>query len=268
MESIISYFAAADLNFTGLTKASLMLLMGALIICGACRFIYRKKTLIVQAVSSSIAIIFICVVSLLILTLADNLRWLVSPLPFVTVSDGFLDFFSFQGAPYSVIANQVLGMIILAFCVNLADCWIPKGKNILRWFLSRCLTVVLGFMLHFAVTWLFHRFLPQGIAEYAPTVLVAILAVMLLTGALRIVVGLFLTTVNPVIAALYTFFFASLVGKQVTRSVLTTGFLWGAIVLLEKYGITGLSVAPGALVAYIPFLLLLVPVWYVVNKVL
>ena len=101
---------------------------------------------------------------------------------------------------------------------------------------------------------------------YAPVILLAILLVMLLTGALRFLVGLVLTTVNPLIAALYTFFFASLVGKQITKAVLTTGILSGVILLLEKLGITTLSLLSGALVAYIPFLLILIVVWYIVSR--
>ena len=138
--------------------------------------------------------------------------------------------------------------------------------TLLKWLFWRILTVAVGFLLHYGVTWLLHRYLPQGIVLYAPAILLAILVLMLLTGALRFLVGLVLTTVNPVIAAFYTFFFASLVGKQITRAVLTTGILSGVIVLLEDMGITALSLAPGALVAYVPFLLILVPVWYFVSR--
>lgn len=268
MDSIISYFDQIGLDFTALSKVAVILLLGAVILCGICRFIYRKKTLIGQAVSSAIAIVFICIVSVLIITLAQGLHWLVSPLPLVDISENALTFFTFQHSGYPMIAAQLLSMIILSFLVNLADCWIPKGKNFVGWFFLRCLTVLSGFLLHFAVTWLFNRFLPEGIVQYAPSVLLGLLVLMLLTGALKIIVGLFLTTINPIIAALYTFFFASFVGKQITRAVLTTGILCGAIGLLHHYGITGLSIAASALIAYIPFLLILIFVWYVVNKLL
>ena len=166
------------------------------------------------------------------------------------------------------IASELLSTIILAFLVNLADNWLPKGKNIFKWFFWRCLTVLLGLALHFLASWLINRFLPQGLIAYAPAVLLVILIVMLLTGALKLLVGLFLTTVNPIIGALYTFFFANIIGKQITRAVMTTGILCIAIAMLNKYGITGLSIAAGALIAYIPFLFVLIIVWYVVNRFL
>jgi len=268
MESVISFFADLGINFPAMSKATLILLLGVLAVCVICRFIYRKKTLLAEAVSSSIAIIFICVVSVLVLVLADDLRSYIAPLPLVEISGDSLSFFSFRGASFPVIAAELLGTIILSFLVNLAEQWLPKCKNILKWFFWRCITVMIGLALHFLVSWLFNRFLSQGVIQYAPAVLLGILLIMLLTGALKFVIGLFLTTVNPIIAALYTFFFANVVGKQVTRAVLTAGILCGMIALLEKYAISGLSIAAGALVAYIPFLFILILVWYVVNRLL
>lgn len=265
MDSIISYFSGIGLDFPGFLKFAAFLLLGALLINAVSRFIFRKQTLLSSAVSSSIAVIFIYVVMVLILIMVPSLQFLVTPLPFASISQECIRFFSFTGASYTSISAQILSMIILAFLVNLIDHWMPRSKNLLKWLFWKCLTVAIGFILHFIVTWLFHRYLPQGIVQYAPAILLAILILMLLTGALRFLVGLLLTTVNPLIAALYTFFFASIVGKQITRAVLTTGILSGVIMLLQNKGITVLSLAAGALVAYVPFLLVLIVVWYVVS---
>lgn len=267
MESIISYFSAQGLDLESLLKASGILLLGALLFSGILHFVFGKKTLIGHSISSSIAIIYIYVVSALILTLAPNLQWIVTPLPFAAFGTDSVAFFSFQNAAYTTAAAQLLSMVILSFLVNLADTWMPKGKNILIWAFWRCVTVALGIVLHFIVTWLFHRYLPQGIVVYAPVILLAVLVIMLLTGALKLVVGAILTTVNPVIAAFYTFFFASLVGKQLTKAVLTTGILTGVNYLLQDLGIASLSLTAAALPAYIPFLLLLLLVWYVITHV-
>ena len=267
MEAVVSFLAGYGVDFWNLVKIAGVLLLGALLISGVLRFIFGKKTLVGHSVSSSIAIIFIYIATALILTLVPKLQWLVAPLPFATFHNDAVTFFSFQNASYTAISSQLLSMIILSFLVNLADTWIPKGKNILSWFFWRCLTVALGMILHFIVTGLFNRYLPGGIVIYAPVVLLAILLLMLLTGALKFIVGLILTTVSPVIAAFYTFFFASVVGKQLTKAILTAGILTGVIYLLQYFGIVGLSLAASAMIAYIPFLLLLLLVWYVINRV-
>lgn len=264
MESIVSFFADIGIDFWSSLKLAGILLLGALLICSLCRFIFRKQTLLGSAVSSSIAIIFIYVLMVLILTVVTKLQFLVTPLPFASISSESIHFFTFAGSGYAAIASELLSMIVLAFLVNLIDSWMPKSKNLLKWTFWRVLTVVLGFALHYLVTWLLHKYLPQGIVTYAPAILLALLVLMLLTGALKLLVGLILTTVNPLIAAFYTFFFANIVGKQITRAVLTTAILAGVLFLLQDLGITGLSLMAGATVAYIPFLLVLVVVWYLV----
>lgn len=266
MDSVISYFSGIGLDFPIFLKFSGYILLGSLLISAVSRFIFRRQTLLGSAVSSSIAIIFIYAAMVLILTMVPELRFLVTPLPFASISQECIRFFVFDGASYAEAASQILSMIILALLVNLVDQWMPRSKNLLKWLFWRCLTVAVGFILHYTATLLFNRFLPQGIALYAPAILLAILVIMLLTGALRFLVGLLLTTVNPIIAALYTFFFASIVGKQITRAVFTTGILSGVLILLQDMGITVLSFAPGVLVAYVPFLLVLVLVWYVVSR--
>lgn len=266
MESIVSYFAGIGIDFWSFLKFAGILLLGALLISSISRFIFRKQTLLGSAVSSSIAIIFIYVVMVLILTVVTELRFLVTPLPFASISQDSIRFFSFEGASYAQIASQLLSMIILAFLVNMVDSWMPRDQHLLKWLLWRCLTVAIGFIMHYLATWLFNRYLPQVIVLYAPAILLAILVIMLLTGALKLLVGLLLTTVNPVIAALYTFFFATIVGKQLTKAVLTTAILSGVIFLLQDMGIGALSLAAGALIAYVPFLIVLVLVWYLVCR--
>lgn len=266
MESIISFFAGIGVDFLSFMKFAGILLLGSLLVSGVFRFIFKKQTLLSQCVSSSIAIVFIYVVMVLIFTVVEELRFLITPLPFATISQDSIRFFSFSGADYTVIAAELLSMIILALLVSLTDTCVPKGKNLLSWMLFRVLTVTIGFMLHYAANWLFHKYLPMGIVTYAPVILLVIVLIMLLTGALKFLLGLILAAVNPLIAALYTFFFATVIGKQITKSVLTTAILSGLMVLLDKLEITALSLQPEALVAYIPFLLILTLVWFVVSK--
>ena len=266
MESIASYLSGTGIDFPGFVKFAGTLLLGALLLNALMRFIFKKQTLLSQSVSASIAIVFIYVVMVLIFTTVEKLRFLITPLPFATLSQNEIRFFSFSGANYTAIAAEFLSLIILAFLVSLTDTCIPKGKNIFSWSAGRLLTVALGFLLHYGVNWLFHQYLPAGIVTYAPIILLAILLIMLLAGALKIVLGLVLAAVNPLIAALYAFFFSTIVGKQITKAVLTTAIVTGLTVLLEKFGITSLSLLPEALVAYVPFLLILTVVWYVVSK--
>jgi hypothetical protein len=191
---------------------------------------------------------------------------LIAPLPFVTISGDKLYLFDFFSAHYTTLCSEVLSMIILSFLVNLADGWLPRGKNIFSWIFFRCLTVVIGYLLHLIVVGLLATYLPDGIVTYAPVILLALLVLLLLTGALKILVGALLTTVNPIIGGLYTFFFATVIGKQISKATLTTVILAGLIIALKYAGVTFISIASAALIAYVPILILLIILWYIVSK--
>ena len=217
----------------------------------------------VQTVASSVfGILFIYAVSIVLRSSGTQFSNLITPLPFVSISGAQMTLFCFQGAHYTVICSEVLSMIILAFLVNLADGWLPRGKGIFSWVFFRCLTVVIAYILHLIVVGLFAKYLPDGIVTYAPVILLALLVLLLLTGALKLLVGALLSTINPIIGGLYTFFFATVIGKQITKAVLTTALLAALIVALQYIGVSVISIASAALTAYIPIMIVLVVLWY------
>lgn len=267
MESITQFFHSYEIEFDSLWKAALILLLGTFLLTALGRLIFGKKSVFKNAASSSIGIIFIYAATVVLESAGAQFSSWIVPLPFVHIANGQLYLFDFMTAEYTQIFAQLLSMIILAFLVNLADTWLPKGKNIFSWIFFRTLTVVIGYALHVLSVGLLATYLPEGIVTYAPVVLLSILVLMLLTGALKILVGALIATVNPVIAALYTFFFANLVGRQITKAVLTTAILSGIVMLLRYVGIIAISVISSALIAYIPLMLLLILLWYIVCKI-
>lgn len=268
MENISAFFASMGINLYDFALGALILLAGSLLISLLGRFVFGEKSALCYAVSSAIAILFIYAVTVVLKSLgAEFGRW-IAPLPFVSVTDSSLVLFSFKGAHYTTVCTEILSMIILAFLVNIVDGWLSKAKNFFTWLFLRIVTVVAAYAMHLIVVWAFATFLPEGLVTYAPTVLLGVLVLMLLTGALKIVVGLVLSTVNPIIGGLYTFFFATIVGKKLSKAVLTTAILAALVLLLQHVGITAISIASAALVAYIPFIILLIALWYLVNRIL
>ncbi len=267
MENIVNYFASMNLNIETFLKAVGMLIAALLVLALVGRFVFGKKSALLCAVSSVIGILFIYVVTIILGGAGDEFQKFIAPLPFVTIENGTMVLFNFQ-ADYTIVTTQILSMIILSFLMNLVDTWLPKGKKVIVWLLFRCIAVAAGLVLHLIVTGLLTTYLPEGLVTYAPVILLAILALMLLTGALKFLVGLVLTTVNPLIAALYTFFFANIVGKQITKAILTTAILGGLVWVLQQMGVVAISIASAALAAYIPLILLLLALWYLLGKLL
>ena len=123
-------------------------------------------------------------------------------------------------------------------------------------------------VLHYGVTWAFNTFLPGALAAYAPIILLGILAAMLILGFLNIILSLVLTVVNPVIGALYTFFFSNVIGKQITKAVVTTIILCALVVVLNYFGYAVISITPYTLGTYIPLIVTLLILWYTLGHVL
>jgi len=267
MDSIIAFFNTLDFDFMNLLKIGLVLLLGTFLISVFGRFAFGKRSVLNNAVSSAIGILFIYAVTVVLRSFGAQFQSLIAPLPFVSISADSLILFSFKNAHYTVLCSEILSMIILAFLVNLADGWLPKGKSLLGWLFFRCMTVVLAFFLHLIVVGLFNTYLPEGLVIYAPTVLLVLLVLLLLTGALKIVVGAVLTTASPIIGGLYTFFFATIIGKQITKAMLTTLILAGIVCLLNYLGCAVISITSAALIAYIPFIIILIALWYIVYRI-
>lgn len=268
MEELLQQLESLDFDWVQFAKAALMLAAVNLVLSAVGHFIFGKRSSFNHAVSSAIGILFVYALTIVLSSMGAEFERFIAPLPFIQINGESLTVFSFIGADYTAICYQVLGMVILAFLANLIDGILPRGKHLLTWFFFRCLTVVLAMVLHVAATYLLTTYLPEGLVTYAPTILLALLVILLLVGALKFVVGALLISVNPLIAAFYTFFFASFVGKQLTKAMLTAAILSGLVYGLNYLGITGISIASAALFAYIPLVLLLLVVWYIGNKLL
>ncbi len=268
MEQIKAMLAQIDFDSSTFLKAVLILAVGTIILGVIGRLIFGKRSALNQSVSSAISILFVYAATVVLYSMGARYQAFVAPLPFVSFSGTQMNIFSFAGADYTVICAELLSMIILAFLANLIDRVLPKGKNIFTWLFFRCISIVLAMAAHLLVTWLFNRYLPQGLATYAPTIVLGLMILLLLVGALKLIVGAILSTVNPLIGAFYTFFFATVVGKALSKAILTTAILAAIVYALNYIGCTAVSIASAALIAYIPFLIVLVVIWFVVSRIL
>lgn len=263
LESIVP----ANFNIEAFFKGTVILCAGIFIIGLLGRLIFGKKSVLNQSVSCTIGILFIYIVTVVIYSTGVNLGFLLSPLPFVSISGDYLYLFNFLSADYKVICYQLLNMIILAFLVNLAHGWLPTGKKLLSWYFYRCLTVLVAMVLHLIVSALLSAWLPADILTWSPVILLFVLLAMMLVGGLKVIVGAALTVVNPVIAFLYTFFFSSAVGKQLSKAVLTTALVAGLILIMNFFGVSAVFIGASVLTAYIPLLVILLIIWYVIGHI-
>ena len=158
----------------------------------------------------------------------------------------------------------MLSMVILALLYNIADSILPNGKQAVGWFVFRFFTVTFAIVIHYLLTVLTDSFLPDLIVSYAPTILLVCLIASLLAGILGLLLGLILTVVNPIFGLLYGFFFSNKLGKQISKAMLTTAILSALLAVLGHFDFNIISISPAALVSYIPLLVVLVFLWYLI----
>ena len=266
MEQLLLYIKNMNLNWHSLCITGAVLLVGCLITGIFSRAVFGKRSVLLESASSAVGILFIYALTAVIYSVGTQFIAYATALPFVTITSTELSLVQISGLHYTTLSGILLSMVILSFIMNIVDRWLPKGKHFIIWILWRCLSIVLTMLFHLVITGLLHNYLPEGILTYAPIILLCLLAIMILTGAMKIIVGVLLSTVNPIIGALYTFFFANIIGRQVTKAVFTTGLLTALFFLLEKLQVAAINIMPGALIAYIPYALLLLASWYGIKK--
>ena len=262
-------YIPAELDLITAAKFMLFFATASLILGVLGRLFLGKRSSLNHSLSSVMGILFIYAVTVVVYTIKPwSLDQLLSPLPFVNIFDRYMVVLPIQDSTLPALCSEILSLIILAFLVNLLDTFIPKGNNVISWYLLRFVSVILSMLLHYGVTWAFETYLPHILVTYAPTILLILLAAMLFMGLLNLILGVVLTAVNPIFGALYTFFFSNIVGKQLTKAVFTSAILCVIVFLLGEFGYTVIAISTSALATYIPLAIVLLLLWYLIGNLL
>ena len=153
------------------------------------------------------------------------------------------------------MTNPFLGAMYSFFFSNVV------GKQISK-------AIFTCFALHLGVNWAFNTYLPHFLVAYAPTILLCVLAVMLLSGAASLVLGLVIAITNPFLGAMYSFFFSNIIGKQISKAVFTSAALCVILYLMDYFHFVVILITPAALLTYIPLALAMLVLWFIIGHLL
>ena len=264
-----SAYLPTEVDFVSVAVFLLYFAAASLILGIIGRVVLGKRSSLNHSLSSAMAIAFLDAMTIVIYTFKPwNLELLLSPLPFATFSEHYLILLPISDLEFPALCTQVLSLVILAFLINLVDFLLPQGENLLSWLLMRLITVLASFGLHLGATWAFQTYLPEVLVDYAPIVLLVILALMLLSGFLTLILSLVISVGNPFLGAMYSFFFSNLVGKQLSKAVFTSGVIALVFWVMEHFGLVVILITPAALLTYIPLALALLVLWYLIGHLL
>lgn len=268
VKNAVSYIPA-QVDLVSIGQFLLYFVAACLIFSVLSRIMLGKQSSLNSSLSSTLGILFIYVLTVVVYTFKPwNLEALLSPLPFVTFSGEYLILFPITDALFPALCQEILALVILAFLVNLTDVLLPRGESVISWYLMRLASVLGAMVLHILVRWALNTFLPAALVTYAPVILLILLAIMLFSGVLSFLLGLVIAVANPFLGAMYSFFFSNIVGKQVSKAVFTSAIIIGLFYLMERAGYTVICISAAALTAYIPLVLILLVLWYVIGHLL
>lgn len=256
-ETIISYA-----KFIGI------LVFGLLLISSLFRFIFGKKAQLNHAVSSAVEILCLYIINIVIYSFGLHWELFLSPLPFMSIEGDHLHVMQILSADFHLVCEQVLKVVIIAFLVNILDDIMPKGKSLVSWYFFRLLTVVLAVGANYLADMLISAFLPETVFAMAETVLLWLLVALILLGSLKLLTGIALSFLDPIVGALYTFFFSNFVGRQLAKALVSTALITALVALLDYLELSTVFIAASALTAYIPLLAIVLVLWYVIGHIL
>lgn len=264
----LSHLVLSDIDWITAIKFVLFFTVVVFLIGYLAKRLFGRDSLLNRALCASIGILFIYAVTIVVYTFNPaGLSKFLTPLPYVAFSGNQLYLFVFEGTQLSVICSQILSMLILSYLYHVLDDFMPEGIGG-HWLLYRVLTILMAMVLHYVATWALNTFVAGSVFTHATTILVIVLIVFFLLGVIKFLLGVVLTFASPILGAIYTFFFSSQIGKQLTRALLTTLLLSLFVICLHLLGHSVIAVGASALSAYIPFALILLGIWFGFSRLL
>lgn len=258
----------AEFKTDSFLSVMLIVCLGAIAIGLIARFAIGKRSRVNRAVSSAMCILCMYLAGAALFVSDLRVETVLQILPMVSLEGNVLRVFALSTASFGAISGQLLRLILLSFIMNLINTLLPEGKNLLFWYLYRIISIAAAVILELAVNYAVNAFLPQVFLAWAPAVLLGILVLLLLLGVMKVILGLFLAAINPILAGIYAFFFSNKIGKQLSTALLTTALLTALVFVLERMGCTMVMLTTSTLAVYVPYLVILLILWYVIGALL
>lgn len=259
---------AADIDLLSYLQTNVVLVLVIFGIGAILRAIFGLGSSITKAVSATLSILLVYLAMILLYYFVPDLRIYLNQLPFISVTSEKLFLWDIFNLERDLLFGSLMKMAILSLLVNILETFLPKGKKFITWYLWRCVTVLVALAGYTVICMAVNSLCPQLFGEWAMYVILGFWAVILLTGLLKVLLTVVLTVVNPVLGAVYSFFFGHALGKQFTKSILTTVLMCLIVMALTRIGFTQFAFSQFTLATYGPTCVFVVLALYLFGKLL
>ena len=257
-----------DPQFLANMKTALMICIACFLMGCLLRLLFGKRGTAVRSVTVALGLLITYIITHILNVSGSPLIQILSPLPFVQFDSGMINIFALETADRNALCYELINLIMLAFLFGLVDDLLSAGKNVITWILLRCVCIAGAYLCYTMVNTVFTRILPGFILTYAPVLLLVLLAVFLAVTVFKWLIGLILgVSGGPVLGAIYAFFISHIVGKQLTKSALTTGILYLLVYLANRFQITAITPGESGGVVMALTITMISSVWYLIYRV-
>lgn len=224
------------------------------------RVICGRRSSLTKSVVAAMSILFIYVVTVAV-NLQNHYEVFITALPFISLTGDCLSIMNLFGSGVDKVCIELVRMIVLAFLVNLVEDFIPEKKGFFIRYLLRCLVVVGSILAYWLVTELLESILPGFIVNYAPSILLIVMLIMVAGTLLNwiIVIGLSLSLgpIGGICGLIYKFFFDTLIGKKLFKAIITSFIMLVIVYLFNAAGYTEILLLSAQIAAHLPTLIML-----------
>lgn len=234
------------------------------------RLIHQKSSKYNHALASAMALLF-AYTTLIWLHggfLTDLVSEALKILPLIEYDGEKIALFKFSLDKPFEACSAYLYTFILSFILIGLDDLIPDAKNGLAWILLQIFITLLTLVFYWFVMKCIGHFMPDGLNQFAPLILVAILVFMVLLAFLKVVLGLLLVAVNPLLGAVSAFFSTSRLGQALGKAALCALFLCAVCIYLVNNDLGTFVLEDMSFAVCILPMVVLVGLWFVVGNVL
>lgn len=259
---------AANVDWLTVLRAAAMVALVIFIIGAIFRSIFGKGSSLNRAVSATLSILLVYLASVLLFVFLPSLRENLNQLPFLSVTTERCMIWDIQYLSEDLLYPSLLQLAMLALIVNLLETFMPEGEKFLSWYLFRTITVLASLGLYVGLCAVINSLAPQIFGSWAKVIILGFWALILLSGLLKVLLSIILTAINPIIGALYTFFFSNILGKQFSKSILTTILTVCIVAAMNHLGLTQFAFSDFSLASYGPTCVIVVVVLYLFGRLL
>lgn len=257
---------AASVDWLAAGKTALIIIAAFFLLGGAFRMLFGKGSKLSRAVSAALSVALVYLTAILVYVFVPELRESMASLPFITVTTDHFLLWDLKALGESLLYPSLLQLAILSFLVNSLETALPEGKGFLAWYFWRCVTVVGALAAYIGIDRLAVAFVPELFGVWAKYIILGFWAVILLSALLKSLLAVVLAAVNPIIGAVYTFFFVNKLGTQCSKSILTTLLMCAVLSLLSGAGLNQFAFAQFSLATYGPACAVVVVMLYLFGR--